>query len=265
MTAIEVLLPGFSVEIGMMSHQGLVRASNEDAWAVFSGRESPPWCAALLGVFDGVGGLPSGQEASARAAVHMRALLHRPGLSSGKPPEPGAVLERLLTGAHQSLQADAEAKPSLRGMATTATVALLARSSPTTLWVGHVGDSPAFRVRGRHIVKLTVDDRPGSDSTGEVGDTSRSRIRIPHGSYITQALGYGRKVSPHIASHDIQPGDRFLLATDGLTDTVPEQSMLDIVATLPPADACERLVMAANQAGGHDNITTIVVSFNRNT
>ena len=138
--------PGPSVEIAAGTDRGLVRTSNEDSYAILQGRAVPHWCIAVAAVFDGVGGLSNGLEASSRAARHIAELLKAPTLKRVPRRGPGEVVAHLMLGLHSRLREDRLDEPALQTMATTATVALLARSSPAILWIGHVA-SPLFLCR----------------------------------------------------------------------------------------------------------------------
>ena len=148
-------------------------------------------------------------------------------------------------------------------MATTATVTLLAKAFPVTLWIGHVGDSPAFRLRGGQLQKLITED-------SVVGDLVRAGLVAPEDAashpqrhIITQALGSHREISPHVAAHVVEPSDCFMLCTDGLTTMVSEDAIGTILEAESPPTACVQLIDAANGAGGIDNVTVVVMRFIR--
>jgi protein phosphatase len=146
-------------------------------------------------------------------------------------------------------------------MATTATVALLVRASPWTLWLGYVGDSPAFRIRDGQLEKLVAEDSLVSSLLSAGLISPEQAAHHPRRHVITQALGYSVEVTPHVSAHHVEPGDSFLLCTDGLTNTVPEESILAVIVAEPPGTACRKLIDAANTAGGADNITVVVLQF----
>jgi serine/threonine protein phosphatase PrpC len=251
------------VQVAGATHRGLVRDSNEDALELLQGEGVPRWCVAAAGVFDGVGGLGHGKEASARAArcqaEFLAAASRRWFLLPGQGKMPGKMLGRLMQEIHRALKADVQRNPALRGMATTATVALLTRALPRVLWVAHVGDSPVFRLRAGGLERLTMDDSPvaGLVRDGLIGPEQARRH--PQRHVITQALGHGGQVAPHVGVHTAAPGDRFLLCTDGLTNMVPPAGLQALLAAGAPGDVCGKLIAAANAAGGADNITVVVM------
>jgi len=85
--------------------------------------------------------------------------------------------------------------------------------------------------------------------------------RHPRRHVITQALGSPRGISPHVAAHPVEPGDRYMLCTDGLTTMVSEGAIRSILRAEPPPTACKQLIQAANDAGGVDNVTVVVMKF----
>ena len=253
--------PAPALEIAGGTDRGLVRPSNEDSYVVLQGAGAPRWCSAATGVFDGVGGLGNGMEASSRAARYMTELLMAPSLQRVPHPVPGKVVADLMLGLHSRLRADRQREPTLKRMATTATVALLVRAAPAVLWIGHVGDSPALRLRAGSIQKLVVED---SLVAGLLRDGLVEPEQVQHHPQrhvITQALGHSEEVSPHVSAHEVKPGDCYLLCTDGLTTMLPETRILEIVADESAQTACRDLIAAAKTAGGIDNITVIIMKF----
>ena len=149
--------------------------------------------------------------------------------------------------------------PTLLGMATTATVALLHNAFPASLWIGHVGDSPAFRLRHGQLQKLLREDSVVCDMVDEGLVTPEDAVHHPKRHIITQALGGHGGISPHVTAHDVEPGDCLMLCTDGLTNMVSEVDIGRIIGAETPASACKKLIEAANNAGGADNVTVVVM------
>ena len=253
---------GPTVDIAGATHPGLVRTSNEDAYIIMGKETLPGWCSAVAGVFDGVGGRANGGQASIRAARYLQELVRAPALRRGPPGPLENLVPNLLRALHHMLKTDGLVEPALHAMATTATIALLVQSRPDTLWLGHVGDSPAFRIHHGQISKLMVEDSLVSSLVRDGLITAEQAMGHPRRHVITQALGYGVEVTPHVAAHQVAPGDRVLLCTDGLTNMVPAQRIGEIVAAQPPEMSCAMLINAANAAGGWDNITVVALGFN---
>jgi protein phosphatase len=123
-------------------------------------------------------------------------------------------------------------------MGTTAVVAVVDGS---TAWVGHVGDSRAYLQSGSSLRQVTRDHGAGG--------------------YLTQALGLDRGIAPEVAEVPLAQGDRLLLCTDGLTNMVEDRDIERMLAeAAEPQEICDRLVGAALEAGGVDNVTVVVVT-----
>ncbi len=256
-------LTGYQIDMAGMTDRGMVRPCNEDSYVKLQGPTPPGRYLAVAAVFDGVGGQAHGAVASSSAAKRLSQLVGDPSSLTFPLQEPRVEVEELMRRLHERIKLDGLRNPGLQGMATTATVALLARSSPATLWIGHVGDSPAFRLRGRQLQKLIREDSVVCDMVEEGLVAPEDAARHPKRHIITQALGSQRGISPHVAAHAIEPGDCFLLCTDGLTTTVSEDAIGSILAAERPTAACKHLIEAANGAGGIDNVTVVVMKFVR--
>jgi protein phosphatase len=229
------------------SDQGRRRQANEDTYAL----------APELGLFlvaDGMGGHRAGQVASglaARAAVATLRTLH-----DGR----RGTLERLracVTAANAEILASSRAKPELAGMGTTI-VALLAEGDRVAL--AHVGDSRAYRVRGGAIRRLTDDHTLVGELVrrGEIGE--RAAAVHPQRHVLLRALGVRRNVDPDLLELAPEPGDLFLLCSDGLTGHLEDAEIAELVSGESDLDAaCERLIDLANRRGGDDNITVVLL------
>jgi protein phosphatase len=131
--------------------------------------------------------------------------------------------------------------PSLRGMGTTLTVLNLLGD---TAVLGHVGDTRCYRLRDGDVAQLTEDH-------AVAGQENR----------LTRCIGGGRAEEQiDVVVLDVRPGDRYLLATDGLWDAVPAEDVQCVFGDLPPQDAADELVRLSNAHGGLDNSTAVVVS-----
>ena len=260
MKNVECPVAGYELEIVGMTDQGMVRPSNEDSLVVLKDFVPPNRYLAVAGVFDGVGGLAHGALASSAAAQRLMQIVGDP-LLPGSPTAPDAQLEEIIRQLHETVRKGGLDGPTLMGMATTATVALLVRASPATLWFGHVGDSPAFCLRDGQLQKLIREDSLVCDLVKQGLVAPEDAPRHPQRHIITQALGSLRGIEPHVGAHVVEPGDCFLLCTDGLTAMVSEKAMRTILDSEPPHRACTELIRAANSAGGSDNVTVIIMKF----
>ena len=203
---------GYGIEITGMTDRGLIRPSNEDSFVAIQETALPNHCLAVAGVFDGVGGQAHGARASTAAAQYLAELVGDSSIPFDPMGSPKVELEGVIQQLHQRLKKDAIADPALQGMATTATVALLGKAFPVILWIGHVGDSPAFRLQGGQLQKLTMEDSVVYELVREGLVAPEDAARHPKRHIITQALGSHRGISPHVAAHAVEPGDCFCCA-----------------------------------------------------
>lgn len=243
------------------SDVGRVRDSNEDS--VFTSEE-----AGVFVVADGMGGHAAGEVAS---AVASRII----GDSACRDCESVEALQVLLNDAFleagREIARQVEADPSRSGMGTTATAL---RVQPDGHFViAHIGDSRAYLWRGGALRRVTHDHSWVQEQVDRGLITPEQAIGHPQSNIITRALGTDPRPTPDLFVGDCVDGDVFVLATDGLTDRVREDRLAGVLAALPPkssgssgrggaADlesAADALVREANENGGTDNITVLLV------
>jgi serine/threonine protein phosphatase PrpC len=226
---------------GAASHVGLVRTHNEDAG--FAG----PY---LQLVADGVGGAAAGEVASATTAYVVAAV------AMGRPDQDGpTVLAEAVATAHRQLQRGTMDDESRHGMATTLT-ALLARDDRVTLV--HVGDSRAYLLRDGELRRLST-DQTLVQLLVDKGELEPDQVSAhPHRNVVLRSVNGAEPVEPAIRELDLVVGDRLLLCSDGLTDLVPESSIVPALAEPDPDESAEALVRLALDAGGRDNVTCLV-------
>jgi serine/threonine protein phosphatase PrpC len=231
------------IQVGAASDIGRVRERNEDAYLVHE---------PLFAVADGMGGHRGGNVAS---------LLTIETLESFRMPEQGAAkaLVEDIKKANLRVMERGESDRDLRGMGTTIT-AMVAEDAKAH--VAHVGDSRAYLFRSGTLLQLTEDHtlvqrmvREGKISQEEAG-------HHPQRSILTRALGVEDGIDVDELTLDLHAGDRIVLCTDGLTSMVEDESILQILQEeRDPQAAADRMVHEANDAGGEDNITVIVMDF----
>ncbi len=182
----------------------------------------------------------------------MRLLTHR----DGSNPLP-ADAEQAVAAANQAIFSRAQRSQKLSGMGTTL-VALLVEDRQA--WMLNVGDSRGYRLRNSRLEQITIDHSLVEEQI-RLGRMNRLEAqRSPLRNVITRALGTQNVITPDVFELEAEPGDLFLLCSDGLTRELPDpiiESMLRL--DVPLDDLCARLVGAANEAGGHDNITCLLV------
>ena len=222
---------------------GLVRKRNEDSWLLDLERK-------VFVVADGLGGLPGGNLASAAAIAAVQTDLAE---ASGVP-NPGN-LRTMVEHAHFAVQAAGQPfAPAQIG--TTLTLASI--RSGGGLLIAHVGDSFAFLVRGTSCRALTREHNVENERAGPL---ELAPFPPAHRFALTRIVGGAEPVNPDIFEEKLQSGDRLVLATDGLTDLLDSPQIAEVCAAHPdPGDAAPAFIDAALRAGGHDNITVIVVA-----
>ncbi len=222
------------------SDTGRRRRRNEDNYVV-----APP----LFGVADGMGGAQAGEVASRLAA----------GALEGGDSDGLTGLEQvdaLIQEANRRVFTRASTDPTASGMGTTMTVALV---EGMTVAIGHVGDSRAYLVRGDQMEQLT-DDHSLVNELLKSGKLSEEEAQVhPQRSVITRAVGTDPDVDIDGFTIEAEDGDIFLICSDGLTDMVEDEEILELVAdNRDDLDkAVKALVAAANRGGGEDNITAV--------
>jgi protein phosphatase len=231
------------IETAARTDPGRVRDENQDSCAEFEASDS----SRLLVVADGMGGHSAGGLAS-RVAVAAIGEVFRKG--GGSPEE---LLQRAFDEANARVHFLGAKEPF--GMGTTA-VALLVRSDGA--WVVHVGDSRAYRWRAGSLECLTEDHSWVFQEVAQGRMTAEQAVRHPRRNALVRTIGLDPEVPVEVARLDVAPGDRVLLCSDGLWDELDEKVLADAL-WLEPADCARHLVELANLAGGHDNITAVVV------
>jgi protein phosphatase len=125
--------------------------------------------------------------------------------------------------------------------------------------LAHVGDSRVYLIRDGQILRLTRDHTVVQQEIDAGRLTPEMARQVPHRNYLTQSVGYHGPVEPDTSTRPLQPGDVFLLCSDGLTDPLDDQAIAAICDRTDLADLAETLVHEALKAGGEDNVTVVVV------
>jgi protein phosphatase len=223
------------------SDTGRQRRANEDSLLV----RSP-----LFVIADGMGGAQAGEVASSVAVDEFR-----PGLPEGEEPE--RALEALTQGANARIHELSHANAEHAGMGTTLTAIYVGEQDVS---IAHVGDSRAYCLREGELIKLTDDHSLVDELLRQGRLTPEEAVEHPQRSVITRALGIEGRVDVDTRSFRGHDGDIYLLCSDGLTTMVPEARIVELLlAHSGLAAAGEALIAAANDAGGRDNITVILI------
>ena len=225
-----------------LSDIGRVRTHNEDSVLA-----QPP----LFVVADGLGGHEAGEVASSIAIETLRD--HAPRRPDAK------ALARAVKAANREVIRSAREGYGKQGMGTTMTAAIV---EGLNIAIAHVGDSRAYLLRSGQLEQITDDHSMVADMIRR-GQLTESEARYhPNRSVITRALGTDPAVVADTYELTAGPGDRLLLCSDGLTGMLEDAMIAETLATYAdPDEAARALVEAANDAGGHDNISVVIVDF----
>ena len=226
------------VDAGVATDIGRVRERNEDSFLV-----EPP----LYAVADGMGGHRGGGVASELALEKIEELF-RGGKSS---------LAEMVHAANRAVFERSMSDRQVQGMGTTLTAATV---DDEGVHLAHVGDSRAYLLRAGAFRQLT-DDHTLVNRMVRAGEITREEAEVhPHRNVVTRSIGTEAEVEIDQNDVPVIEGDRFLLCSDGLTGTVTEPQIQAILEATPqPQDAADRLIKAANRAGGIDNITVVIL------
>jgi protein phosphatase len=239
---------------------GLQRDHNEDSFAILQDHE-------LYIVADGMGGHRAGDVASKLATEAIVDFFRATAAEDFTWPfhfdsRMSEEENRLLTGikiANRQIVERSSRQRECHGMGTTVVGALFS-GKKGKMYLGHVGDSRAYRVRGNEIKQMTRDHSLVNDYLLAMPElTEEQKSELPK-NVITRALGMQEHVSVDLQGDDASVGDCYVLCSDGLSGMIEDSEILEIVAGAPNIEeACRKLIALANEHGGEDNITAVLV------
>ncbi|MFN2488944.1 MAG: Stp1/IreP family PP2C-type Ser/Thr phosphatase [Actinomycetota bacterium] len=231
-----------NISVGVKSDVGRIRSGNEDSYLTND---------LIFVVADGMGGHIAGDVASSTAVDTIKEHL---GSASGSDPE---TLAQLIRHANVTIWEKARTDASLTGMGTTCTLVYV---DGDRAHVAHVGDSRAYRLRAGALEQLTEDHTLVARMVKEGKLSPAEAMHHPQRSIITRALGVDSDVRVDLTSVELRDGDRLLLCSDGLTSMIDEDSIAEALEReQEPQAAANLLVDLANEAGGEDNVTVLIV------
>jgi protein phosphatase len=241
---------GSAASHAVLSDVGRVRERNEDLALVEPGR-------GIYLLADGMGGHPDGNLA-ARIAVETAMKYLTAKRVAGRPRDRGDKLANAIRQANEAILARSEAAEGVAGMGTTLACVWLGKR-----WahVAHVGDSRVYRIRSGEAERLTR-DHTVVQALVDRGDLDPGAPEVMQlGHILTQAVGLDHDIEPVVCKRASRPGDVYLLCSDGLSDLVPDAAIAAIVAAAGEdlEAGVEALIATALSAGGHDNITVVLV------
>lgn len=221
---------------------GKMRKSNQDALI-----ESPADC--LWGVADGMGGHNGGETASTGARDGLVEQL------SGKEPEQG-TLRTAIGAVNRRLFLQQKEDEQLSGMGTTLTVLWLSESC---VYIGHVGDSRAYRLRDGEMKQITDDHSVVAELLRSGMLTPEQAATHPMRNVITRAVGTEDGIEIDLLCEERRAGDLWLVCSDGLYGMVGDEKISDILKANKPEKAADLLIAAALEGGGRDNISLVIL------
>ncbi len=246
------------IRFASLTDVGIRRSHNQDACAMQPATDESHFQSTghVFVVADGMGGHAVGEKASAKAVrdIPLTYQKHVAGEGTAK------AIRRAFEEANAGIFQIGVNNPEFKGLGTTGTALFL---RPDGAWIGHVGDSRTYRIRGNKVEQLTFDHswvweiarRQGIDPD-ELGDFKRN--------VIIRSLGPEAEVEVDVEGpHPIEAGDSFLLCSDGLTNHVKPDEIGAVVSQFPATEACALLIDLANLRGGSDNITALIVQVPR--
>ena len=243
------------LEVVTATHPGMVRSHNEDSLAA----DAEIGLAVLA---DGMGGYNAGEVASGIAVELIRTEIKKALAKRKTEALDGKDAERLIETyagrANTAIYQASQSQPQYSGMGTTLVVAMW---HDNRMSVGHIGDSRLYRLREGALEQITRDHSLLQEQIDSGMITREQARHSQNKNLVTRAVGIDPEVETEVHTYTVQPGDVYLLCSDGLSDMVPDEDVqltLDSLGSNLPL-AAEQLVQQANDNGGRDNISVILV------
>ena len=233
--------------------KGNVRDSNQDAYAVGEFSDEVVWSV----VCDGMGGAACCNIASALAVKVISDKINASYRNQMRDSSIKNMLDSALTAANIEVFDFAEAQPDLRGMGTTVVCAIVRDNQA---YIVHAGDSRAYVINNGNIRQITTDHSMVQDLLLRGKITPEEAEHHPNKNIITRAVGVNKAIEIDFEQIDLEDDDTLLICTDGLSNYVSNDEMLELMSDGKHYAFADRLVKKANENGGGDNITVVVIS-----
>jgi len=235
---------------------GLARENNEDSVVI----DEPT----RLGILaDGMGGYNAGEIASGMATTFIKSELDRWLAQAGRHANAREVrraMEICVDNANRSIFNAANSNPQYSGMGTTLVLGVF---QDGRLMLGHIGDSRCYRLRGDEFAQITKDHSLLQEQMDAGLITPEQAATSSNKNLVTRALGVEDAVLLEVNEHKVEPGDLFLMCSDGLSDMVDDEGIVRILGNEGPLEQkAAQLIDAANANGGRDNISVLVAQAN---
>ncbi len=233
------------------TNKGLMRENNEDNLIV---EEFDKY--SLYAVADGMGGHKAGEVASSIAIERIRSyFVEGMGMEDFQPPS--FIIESVNL-SNEKIREESMKNEECFGMGTTVTMAVIDKLQ-NIIYIGNVGDSRAYLLRNNEITQITTDHTYVNELLKDGKITAEEAKTHPKRNVITRALGSEEVVHADIFEIEFHKNDILLLCTDGLTTHVSDDEMLEIIKEYGSSESVRKLIKMANDNGGTDNITIIIV------
>lgn len=235
-----------------LTDKGKLRVKNEDYCAA---KQTEGFCVLLLA--DGMGGANSGEVASSKAIETVLEKLNPALMKKLSLPDIPRTLKKIIKETNKLLFNLGSQNSQYSGMGTTLEICII---KDDTAYVAHIGDSRVYKISSSGDLLRLTKDHSLVEYMIDSGELTREEaVNHPQKNIITRALGTAADIEPDIISHPLSDGDVILVCSDGLTNMVSEEDILDtIMNTESISDCAKKLVDMANDAGGADNISVIL-------
>ncbi|GIN67288.1 MULTISPECIES: Stp1/IreP family PP2C-type Ser/Thr phosphatase [Bacillus] len=241
------------MKTALKTDRGKIRQHNEDDAGIFTEKEDR----VLAVVCDGMGGHLAGDVASRMAVSALRAVWEQTKDIPALPAESEAWLKEQITAVNQKIFDHSRAHEECQGMGTTVVCALY---TGKTLTVAHIGDSRCYLLHNESFTQLTEDHSLVNELVRTGGISKEDAEHHPRKNVLTKALGTDPEVAVEAHSFEIEPGDKVLLCSDGLTNKVDDEKLKEMLQSASSLEEkAELLVQMANDNGGEDNITVALL------
>ena len=238
------------MQVGAKTDLGQVRKINEDNYLLLEKKE---W--QLYAIADGMGGHQAGEVASSLAVDCLKEFFSEKELVDWEK-NWRIYLDQAFQEANRKIYNLSQQSSQHQGMGTTLTAVLHKNGH---LYIGHVGDSRMYLVRGEEIKRVTNDHSLVEELVRQGEMTTAEAKYHPKRNILLRALGSAQEIGVDLYEEDFASQDILLLSTDGLTSLVEEEEIKTYILNWSPEKAAEKLTKLANSRGGHDNVTVVIV------
>lgn len=245
-----------ALEFHGSSDIGLARLDNEDVFACLPEAQ-------FFVLADGMGGHNAGEVAAQITVDSLCTYVRKVAHERKSPKAWSKLLREAICDTNLHVYRMGESNAEQQGMGTTLCLCLITENQ---MIIGHVGDSRIYRFRKRRLTRLTQDHSLKGQLIAQGVLDEESARDFPRKNVITRAIGTQTSVEPELSILDIEPDDLYILCSDGLTDPLSDEEISDILRQNGAVKhITERLILAAKEAGGDDNITVMTLRVNNHT